>query len=59
MPEAAKVCPDCATEATRVAGRRRGTGYWWCWRCEKAIRPIAALNDPRDRPRPEPTGGER
>lgn len=40
-----KVCADCGTEASRVAGRRRGSGYWWCWRCEKAIRPVEATTE--------------
>ncbi len=40
-----KVCRDCGAEATRVAGRRRGTGYWWCWRCEKAIHPVPPTPD--------------
>lgn len=35
-----KVCPVCGTEATRVNGRLRGSRYWWCWRCEQAIRPV-------------------
>lgn len=35
-----KVCPDCGTEATVVNGRTRRSHHWWCWRCEKAIRPV-------------------
>ncbi len=38
-----KVCPDCGTEATTVKGRRRGSVFWWCWKCERHIRPVDAV----------------
>lgn len=32
-------CPDCGTELTKVRGRRRGTGYLHCWKCDRPMRP--------------------
>lgn len=49
-------CPACDTELTKARGRRQGTSYWWCWKCERALR-LGEVRQAREASTASPSSG--